>query len=288
MKVLVTGGAGLLGYNVVNVLVKAGFDVYATFHARRVDVEGAKWLYLDLEDVESIGEVVRAVRPDVVIHTAAYTDVDGCEVNREKAYRVNYLATRAMAKTAEKAYVVYISTDYVFDGSRGMYREEDIPNPVNYYGFTKLLGEVAVQSRVERWAVVRVSGLYGFSPTGKKNFGVLVLEKLRAGAEVQAFYDQYLSPTYVYHLAEVLLKFVERQPVGVFHVAGERMSRYQFALAVAKALGVGEELVKPISITQASLVAKRPKDSSLDTAKARELGLFLPPVEVSIRHFTSV
>jgi len=167
MRVLVTGGTGLLGYWVVRVFRDRGFDVYSTYHSRSPSEVDVKWVKLDLEDLESATRVVKEVKPDVIIHTAAYTDVDGCEVNRERAYRVNYLATKALASRGV-GFFVYISTDYVFDGLRGMYREDDVPVPVNYYGLTKLLGEVASLSSTQNSCVVRVSGLYGYSPAGEE------------------------------------------------------------------------------------------------------------------------
>ena len=185
-------------------------------------------------------------------------------------------------------YLVYISTDYVFDGERGFYSEDDVPNPVNYYGLTKLLGEVAVSSSLpDNSLIVRVSGLYGYSPTGKRNFGITALEKMLKNEEVKAFTDQYLSPTYVPFLAEKLLRLVERgsEINGVVHVAGERVSRYEFALLLARILGRDQELVKPTSMEELRLPARRPRDSSLDTSRAQALGLGLPSHEECIRHF---
>jgi dTDP-4-dehydrorhamnose reductase len=277
VRVLVTGGTGLLGYWVVRVFMERGFKVYSTYHEKTPPDLEVVWVRLDLEDLDYIARVVEDAKPSIVIHTAAYTDVDGCEVNREKAYRVNYLATAALAKASKDTDLfLYISTDYVFDGSRGMYRESDVPAPLNYYGLSKLLGEVAVTAILRNSTVVRVSGLYGYSPTGKKNFGVVAFEKLSRGEPVEAFVDQQLSPTYVKFLAEKLIKVVDTRITGVIHIAGERLSRYEFATILAETLGAGKDLVKPKRLAEAKLVAPRPRDSSLDTSKAKELGLALP------------
>jgi dTDP-4-dehydrorhamnose reductase len=290
VRVLVTGGTGLLGWWVVRVFVERGFDVVATFHEKKpLGLEGAQWVRMNLEDPRSVVEAVKAARPDVVVHAAAYTDVDGCERDRARAYRVNYLGTRVLAEASRGVEMfVYVSTDYVFDGERGLYREDDVPNPVNYYGLSKLLGEVAVENALPgRSCVVRVSGLYGYSPTGKRNFGVNALTRLLRGEEVRAFYDQYLSPTYVVALAERLAAIVERRVTGVIHLAGPRVSRYGFALALAEALGVDRNLVRPVSMGELRLPARRPRDSSLDTSKARSLGLGMPGLEESVRDFIS-
>ncbi|MEM4889331.1 MAG: dTDP-4-dehydrorhamnose reductase [Thermosphaera sp.] len=292
MKILLTGATGLLGYNLLRLLLETGYEIIATYHNSTLDdfLNDIAWVRVDLEDQEKIMQAVREVAPDVIMHAAAYTDVDGCEVNREKAYRINYLATSAIARIAGKvkAFVVYVSTDYVFDGEKGMYKEYDLPNPVNYYGFTKLLGEVAISSILpETSLIVRTSGLYGYSPTGKKNFGIISFEKLLRGEEVYAFYDQILSPTYAYALAMELIKIVEKKITGIIHLAGERLSRYEFARTLAKVLGADDALIKPISVNDVKLIAKRPKDSSLDTAEARVQGFSIPPVAECLTHFTN-
>lgn len=291
-KIFLTGATGLLGYNILSSLSVKNYQVVATFHetSLKTHFDNVSWIRVDLGDESEIVDSIKSTRPDIIIHAAAYTDVDGCEIHKEKAFRLNYLATKAIAHSAVKinAYLVYISTDYVFDGSRGLYRENDIPNPVNYYGLTKLLGETAVLSTLpESSLVVRTSGLYGYSPTGKKNFGINALEKLTRGEQVYAFYDQYLSPTYVYFLAELLIRAVEEKATGILNLAGERLSRYEFALRLSKVLKVEEILVKPISINDVKLVAKRPKDSSLDTSRAVDKGLKLPSTIDCLNHFVN-
>jgi len=288
LKVLVTGGTGLLGYWVTKTLNSRGFTVYATYHEKAPPQIDVKWIKLDVEDLDDIANFVSEVKPDVVIHAAAYTDVDGCEVNKEKAYRVNYLATKALAKASKNAELfMYISTDYVFDGLRGMYGELDVPAPINYYGLTKLLGEVAVESTINSGCIIRVSGLYGYSPTGKRNFGIIALEKLMKREPVEAFANQWLSPTYVRFLAERLVKIVEEKITGILHIAGERLSRYEFAAELASVLSVERDFVKPKQIEEAKFIALRPRDSSLDTTKAKELGLALPPLKDCLKDMIS-
>ncbi len=289
MRILVTGGAGLLGWWLVKVLLDRGFDVYASYHtARPPEPSGAVWLRLELADPGGVPGVFERARPDVVVHAAAYTDVDGCEADRWRAYRVNYLGSLAIAREASRrgAFLVYISTDYVFDGERGLYGEEDPPNPINYYGLTKLLGEVAVASlHPVSSLVVRVSGLYGYSPGGKRNFGVNALKALLEGRTVKAFSDQFLSPTYVPWLAEAIYRAIEGGFTGVLHLAGERLSRYQFASTLAEVVGADPSLVQPVSMRNIKLIARRPRDSSLSVERAGSRGIVHPPVKQALKEF---
>ena len=291
MKILITGGTGLLGWWLVKEFRDKGFEVHATYYSKQlIGLEDVVWHRMDLEDHQSIAEVVNKVKPEVIVHSAAYTDVDGCELDKVKAYRANYLGTKVLASVSRGVeFFVYISTDYVFDGKRGMYGEDDVPNPINYYGLSKLLGEVAVVSILGgKSCVVRVSGLYGYSPTGKKNFGIIALGKLLKGEEVRAFHDQMLSPTYVRFLAQAIAKIVEKRVTGILHVAGERVSRYEFALRLAEVIGVDRGLVRSISMNDVRLVARRPRDSSLDTSKAKNLGIGLPPLDHCLRDFVTI
>lgn len=292
VKILLTGATGLLGYNILNILMEKGYQIIATYHKALIGINtvNVSWMRLDLESEHEVTHVMTTTRPDAIIHTAAYTDVDGCEINKEKAFRVNYLATKAIAHLTKKngAFLVYVSTDYVFDGEKGLYKEIDLLNPINYYGLTKLLGEITVSNTLpDSSLIIRTSGLYGYSPTGKKNFGVNALEKLMKGETVYAFHDQYLSPTYAYFFAEELVKALEKRITGVIHLAGERSSRYDFALSLAKVLGADETLVKPISIHDVKLAAKRPRDSSLDTSRAKASGFNLPSTTECIGHFVN-
>ena len=285
---LVTGAGGLLGWWLVRVFRDRGFVVHATYHSRKPGgPEGVTWHKLELSVPSNVLRVFEEVKPELVIHAAAFTDVDGCELDKERAFIVNYLGTRVVAKKAYDTgeFLLYVSTDYVFDGGKGLYDEKDIPSPINYYGLSKLLGEVTVQSLLpDSSLVIRVSGLYGYSPIGKKNFGYNMLKALLEGGVVRAFNDQYLSPTYVPWLADSITELIEKdyKIAGVLHIAGPRLSRYQFALSAAVAIGKRRELVKPVPMSSVGLVARRPKDSSLSVESAKELGMVHPPIKDTI------
>ncbi|MEM1637915.1 MAG: SDR family oxidoreductase [Pyrobaculum sp.] len=260
MRVALITATGLLGSRLYRLLSARGFDVVPFSHSsgpyRRFDLESP--------DVD----VLKSFRPDAVVISAAYTDVDRCEEEPARCLAVNCLGVAAVAKALPGAHVVYISTDYVFSGDRGMYAESDLPSPVQWYGVSKLCGERAAAAYASKWTVLRPSTLFGVGGS-KLNFAMWAAGELSAGRKIRAYTDLYSSPTLADSLAEAVAEALERGVYGLFHFAGaDRASRYQWALAIAKRLGA-EGLVEPSSSAAASWRAKRPRDSSLSVEKAR-------------------
>ena len=270
MRVLITGGSGLFGSKLAEVLVKSDCHVYSGY-LEHVPPFGEK-IRIDITDGGNVERVFDRVRPDVVVHAAALTNVDRCESDRDIAYKINVLGTRNIVTYASKysSFLVYVSTDYVFDGNRGMYTEEDEPNPINYYGYTKLLAEYEVKERLNEYCIVRPSVIYGSVPaTGKTNFVLWVIDKLSKHKEVKIVVDQWISPTLNTNLAYMVREIIDRQLDGVFHLSGAtRISRFEFVKEIARVFGLDESLIIPISVADLSWVAKRPRDSSLDVSKA--------------------
>ncbi len=217
-------------------------------------------------------KVMNEIRPDLIVHAAALTDVDLCERRRELAMLINYEATRGIARIASElnSFVVYISTDYVFNGERGLYSETSEPNPVNFYGTSKLKGEHAVEEELSDYMIARASVIYGPTPSsGKVNFALWLLDKLQRGERTKVLKDQYVSPTLSINLAEMILESVERRITGTFHLAGSsRVSRYEFAKALADVFGFDASLVESALMKDMQWLARRPRDSSLDISKA--------------------
>ena len=265
MKVLITGSSGTLGMNLKKVLKENDLDVYATFH--RSPIEKEKSFQLDVTLAEDVDQVLKKVTPDVVVHTAAYTNVDGCEKDRDTAFAVNAQGTRNLADSTEKmgAKFVYISTDYVFDGVKGFYKEKDATNPINYYGTTKLEGEEAVKKICSEFIIARTSVIYG---ANTKNFVTWVVDALEKGKHINIATDQHVSPTLNTDLAKQLVALIEKDTKGVFHTAGgERISRYDFVKVIADLFGLDKNLINPVRMTDINWIARRPMDSSLDVSK---------------------
>ncbi len=272
--ILVTGASGLLGHKLTSMLLEKGYKVIGLYYSHEIPLNSNNLIKvkLDLRDRVRLEDLILKTKPDVIVHAAAYTDVDGCEVNRLDAWTINVEATRSIVRAARitKSYLLYISTDYVFDGERGFYREDDAPAPVNYYGLTKLIAEELVRVSDLLYTIVRPSAIYGIG-VGKKNFAVFVAETLAKGGKVKALVDQYVSPTLNTLLARSLVEVIEMRPMGTLHIAGERMSRYDFAIKIALILNLPVENIEKAKLNEFNWKARRPRDSSLDTSRARRL-----------------
>jgi dTDP-4-dehydrorhamnose reductase len=269
LKLLVTGAGGLLG-SAVALLATSRHTVYSAFN-EHLPLEG-KQVKLNLLDSDAILTVMKNMRPNAVIHSAALTDVDKCEREHDIATKINEKATKTLSDSAKRvgAFFLYVSSDYVFDGNKGSYKENDKTNPVNFYGLTKLRGEESVRSSGVEFCIARGSVIYGARPAaGKANFALWVADKLRNGERVKVLKDQYVSPTLNQSMADMILEAVERRLTGTFHLAGaSRVSRYEFAVALADVLGIDGSLIEPAQMKDMHWPAKRPRDSSLDVSKA--------------------
>ena len=221
-----------------------------------------------------VNEAFKRVKPDVVVHAASVTDVDKCELNKELAWKINVEGTKNIVEAAKNAgsFLIYISTDYVFNGEKGNYKEPDKPDPINYYGLTKLKSEELVQAQAE-YFIARPSVIYGSTPAaGKVNFALWLIDTLRKGERVRILTDQWNTPTLNTNLAEMTMEVVERRLTGTFHLCGaSRVSRFEFAELIADTFGLDKTLISPALSSQFTWPAKRPMDSSLDTSKAQQI-----------------
>jgi dTDP-4-dehydrorhamnose reductase len=268
MKFLVTGSTGLIGHQVCKDLTKVGEEVISGYH-NSAPVYGSP-LPLVLTDHDKLKDSILKIKPDVIIHLGAMTNVDLCEKEKDLAMKINAEATEVLAKLAAKqhAFFIYVSTDYVFDGEKGMRQESDPTNPIDFYGKSKLEGEKAVMNLASSSCIVRTSTPYGVHPI-KKSFPLWVIQNLREKKEINIVTDQFTSPTYVPNLSLMLIEIAKRQIVGLIHFAGAtRISRYEMAELVAEKLQLDKKLLKPINMKEIKWIAKRPNDSSLNISKA--------------------
>jgi dTDP-4-dehydrorhamnose reductase len=271
MKLLVTGASGLYGSKLAQIATDRHHQVYAV-HNQHETAHGIP-IQLDISDKNQVEKIFQTVNPEVVVHAAALTDVDKCELNKKVAWRINVEGTRNVAQAAEacRAFLLYVSTDYVFDGKKGCYLETDKPEPINYYGLTKLKAEEHVKNVMSKYCIARPSVIYGATPAaGKVNFALWLLNKLRNKEFPRILTDQWNSPTLNTSLAEMTLEIAERKLTGIHHLSGAtRLSRIDFANLLAKTFSLDANLIIPTESKELSLPAKRPRDSSLDTTKAQ-------------------
>lgn len=265
MRLLVVGGSGLVGSNVVAAGSDAGAEVRATYRSTETERTDVR---LDKTDSERTASVIEEFDPDVVVDTAAFHAVDDCETDRDLAWSVNAAGTRNVAAAADAvgAHLIYLSTDYVFAGRPGdaPYAESDPVAPPNYYAETKYAGERAARI-ADTATVLRPSVVYGLA---SDNFVTWALGELEDGNELTIVDDQISAPTYAPDLARACLAVAEEDLTGVYHATGPRsVSRYEFTTALADAHGFDSELVTPISTEEFGQEAPRPTDSTLDSTR---------------------
>ncbi len=273
MKILISGASGLLGTALSKDFSEAGYKVYSGFLTHKPKFGTP--IRINITDEREVYNIAKRLKPNVIINSAALTNVDTCETKKDLAWKINVDGTKNLLKYAEKtgAKFILISTDYVFDGEKGLYTEEDMPNPINFYGYTKLKAEEIVMRNYDNYLIVRTSVIYGPIPSsGKKNFALWIFENLKLGKKIKIIVDQWNSPTLNINLSKMILEAVEKDLSGIYHFAGnDRVSRYEFALEFASVFGLDKNLIEEIRMDEINWRARRPKDSSLNVSKAKKI-----------------
>ncbi|MEM0061298.1 MAG: SDR family oxidoreductase [Fervidicoccaceae archaeon] len=261
MKILVIGASGFVGY-----YIRKYFNADGTSSTFK---EGYK--KLNIANKEEVFNFIRANKYDLIINSAAIANVDECEKNPEIAKLINGTAVEWISSASQEigAKFVQISTDYVFDGTRGDYKENDKPNPINEYGKSKLLGEENAIKYNKNSLVLRIEMPYGINlAKNKEVFFETLLKNLSEGKEVKVAADQIISPTYVEDIPRAIDVLVSKDQKGIFHLASkEKLSRYDYAIKIAEVFRFNKDLIRKVMLDDLKLVAKRPKNTTLNTDK---------------------
>ncbi|MEO8607419.1 MAG: dTDP-4-dehydrorhamnose reductase [Chloroflexota bacterium] len=280
MRILVTGAAGRLGGHLVQVLNKCGHTVTG------VDVVGDQVTRLDVTDFGATRAFVTDLKPEIIIHPAGWTDVEGCAREPEKAITINGFGTQhiALAAAAIGAAVLYVSSNEVFDGKLGRpYREYDEPQPINPYAYSKWVGERALLNINPRHYIVRTSWLFAH---GGKNFIQAVLSAVKAGKPLKVVTDEVANPTYNDDLAEAIANLIETERFGIYHLVNEgASSRWAFARYFLDKAGYQDTPVEKITGREYARLSIPPVYSSLNNLAGKLVGITLRPWQTAVDQF---
>lgn len=267
-RVMVIGGTGLVGNALVRAWKAKGLEVSAaTYHCHA----SGGFLQLDMQDEAQVRALLSEFRPTLVSVPAANPFVDYCEMHPEETRQVNVDGTLNVARACRAlgARMIFYSSDYVFDGVKGVYTEEDVVCPINEYGRQKAAAEAGVMAQDPRNLVLRTSGAYGWQ-WEPKNFVLQIRKNLSEGKSMRVAADIRYNPTYVENLAQITVALAEAGACGIFHAVGaEEIVRHEFAVRVARAFGLDSGLLKPVPAAELGSPTPRPKESSLRTDKVR-------------------
>jgi dTDP-4-dehydrorhamnose reductase len=284
MTLLITGIHGLVGQYLIRILKNWPGQVIVTGRGPcKIPAEWMKDIHyekMDITDPENILVVFEKFKPEAVIHAAAEAQPDTCELNREEADLVNTKATGFLLEAAKKqgSFFTYVSTDFIFPGKGGPYKEEDETGPVNYYGLTKLRSEKLVQDYPHGWAIVRTVLVYGTTLVGTRtNIVSWVLGELQKGKPIRVVGDQLRTPTFAGDLAAALLLITKGKYQGVWHISGKDiLSPHDIALMVAEYMQLDASLITKVDASTFTQPAVRPLRTPFDITKAREMLKYEP------------
>ncbi len=289
-KVLILGSNGLLGQN----LVKRFTDQFQVV-AASLEPESylanipVKYFPLDLKSRSDTYKKIEKIKPDIIINAAAYTNVDGCEEDRENCWLVNVHAVENILDVADRinAIFVQVSTDYVFDGERGDYREIDAPNPRGNYARSKLAAENIIRESNVEYLIVRTQVLFGYGVNVRPNFALWVWDNLRQQKPIRVVTDQIGNPTYAPDLAEGIYRLLDQETYGLFHISGpDQISRYDFAVEIAHTFDLDASLITPITTEELNQKAPRPMNSTFKIDKLVNYTGWEPdPLNIALERF---
>lgn len=281
-KVVVTGSNGLLGQSLVNLLLKENNYQVIGF-SRGQNRSGRKdfsYVSIDITDKTLLLTTLTKYQPDVIVNTAAMTNVDACETNKEACRELNINVVESLKNYSEKndTHLIHISTDFIFDGKKGNYTETDTPNPLSYYGWSKLQSENILTNSTVNYTILRTILVFGkVYDMSRSNIVLWVKQSLEEGKEITIVNDQYRMPTYVEDLALACKLSIDKKAYGVFNVSSNTLlSIYEIAIQIAKVFELNSELIKPISTATLNQKANRPYKTGFDLTKTIKVLGFEP------------
>ncbi len=272
-RILVTGSNGMLGQRTVEFYSRFNdIELLATSVENESVIKNIDYIQSDISNRNEIKKVIYDFCPDVIINTAAYTNVDKSETERELAWKINVKGVEYLAEACRviDSHLIHISTDYIFDGKNGPYNESDLPNPLGYYGRTKLASENALKISAIKYTILRTNVLYGTAKFSRPDFVKWVVDSLRNNIEIKIVDDQINNPTFIDDLVQAINTVIELRKEGIYNIGGiELLSRYEFTLMIADFFGLDKSLINKIKTSDLNQPARRPLKSGLITIKAQ-------------------
>ena len=275
MRILITGAFGQLGHALQSVLSKkSNYELVCT--GRKIK-SSQKGIPLDIRNQVALKEIINTTAPDILINLAAMTNVDACELNPELAGEINVAGLQHICDSFSGK-IIHLSTDYVFDGTSGPYKEDDPFNPVSIYGKTKLASEHILLEKDIKNLVIRGNVLYDLFPNTSASFLNWVVSSLKSNKEIKVVEDQFNNPTWTRSMSDIIELSIENDLEGIIHWGDSvHISRYEFAKLIAKKFSLNGSLIKPILTSELNQPAKRPLQSGLSTEKLVNMLDIIPP-----------
>ena len=275
MRILITGAFGQLGHALQSVLSKKSkYELICT--GRKVK-KGQEGIPLDIRNQVALKELINTTAPDILVNLAAMTNVDACELNPKLAGEINVAGLEHICDSF-KGKIIHLSTDYVFDGTSGPYKEDDPLNPISIYGKTKLASEHILLEKDIKNLVIRGNVLYDYSPHTSASFLNWVVSSLKGNQEIKVVEDQFNNPTWTRSMSDIIELSIENDLEGIIHWGDSiHISRFEFAKLIAKKFSLNESLIKPVLTSELNQPARRPLQSGLSTEKLVNMLDIIPP-----------
>ena len=275
MRILITGAFGQLGHSLQSVLSKkSNYELICT--GRKIK-KGQEGIPLDIRNQVALKELINTTAPDILVNLAAMTNVDACELNPKLAGEINVAGLEHICDSF-KGKIIHLSTDYVFDGTSGPYKEDDPLNPISIYGKTKLASEHILLEKDIKNLVIRGNVLYDYSPHTSASFLNWVVSSLKGNQEIKVVEDQFNNPTWTRSMSDIIELSIENDLEGIIHWGDSvHISRFEFAKLIAKKFSLNESLIKPVLTSELNQPARRPLQSGLSTEKLVNMLDIIPP-----------